>query len=342
MLTLALTAISATAAATGQSAALVAPASPPYTQRNEPVEVSASRRLPAYRPASVVGGHFDGATGMDSVEGMMAAWLKGFRRFHPDFDIALSMHDLAPEERIAIGPNTQEVFHSDDTVYTKKYGYRPFRIAVCQGAFVLKSHVSAIGVFVSKDNPASRISLAQLGRIYTGKRITRWGQLGLKGAWRARPVHPYGFYNRDDVTWYFRQLTAAGAPFNAEYRVPGEDLARRTPKVAQALMETLAVDPGAIGFANFSYQSDKVKALALIDRRGVVHQPVLREMVTGSYPLQRQLYVYVHRIPGRPLDPALKEFLTFILSRDGQDMVKADHYLPLTPEMAAAERAKLR
>ena len=131
------------------------------------------------------------------------------------------------------------------------------------------------------------------------------------------------------------------APFTDSYRVPGSDMARRTPKVGQDLMATLASDPGAIGFANFSYQGPGVKAVALADRDGVVGQPILRDIASGRYPLERYLYIYVNRVPGQPLDPLLKEFLTFILSRDGQSLVQKDHYLPLTAEAAAAERARL-
>lgn len=216
------------------------------------------------------------------------------------------------------------------------------------GAHVLKSHVSAIGVFVNKGNPVKQLSLAQLDAMYSEERrrgypadLITWGQLGLDGEWADRPVHLYGFYWRDDVTAYFRKLVMLDAPFKASYRVPGGEMGRRTPKVAQDIMAALAADPGGIAFANFSYQTGEVKALALADREGVVGQPTLRDISSGRYPLERYLYIYVNRPPGRPLDPLLKEFLTFVLSREGQEMVGKDHYLPLTAEIAAAERAKL-
>jgi phosphate transport system substrate-binding protein len=104
-------------------------------------------------------------------------------------------------------------------------------------------------------------------------------------------------------------------------------------------MTTLSKDPYAIGFANFSYRT--VKALGLVDERGVVSQPVFGDMVSGRYPLQRGIYIYVNRKPGTPLSPLIKEFLNFVLSKDGQSLVQVDHYLPLTAAMAATERAKL-
>jgi phosphate transport system substrate-binding protein len=304
--------------------------------------------LPAYRPGPQVAGSATGVTGMDSVEKMFAGWTEAFRQYHPNANFNLVSKDAAPEERIALGPGTDEVFHPDNQAYEDKYGYEPFRVRICMGAFVLKSHVSAIGVFVNKANPIKQLSLAQLDALYSDERrrgypapIVTWGQLGLDGEWADRPVHPYGFYWRDDVTSYFRKLVMLDAPFKADYQVPGGDMTRRTPKVAHDLMAALAADPGGIGYANFSYQTDGVKAVALSDRLGVVSQPTLRDVASGRYPLERYLYIYVNRPPGRPLDPLLKEFLTFVLSREGQALVQRDYYLPLTAEAAAAERAKL-
>lgn len=304
--------------------------------------------LPVYVSSSKVSGVIQGVTGMDSVESIFKAWSDAFATVHPGSTITIVQRDVAPEERIAIGPNADEVFHSDNSAFNTKYGYDPFRIRICQGAFVMKSHVSAIGVFVSKANPLNQIDLDRLDAIYSEARrrgyptdITTWGQLGLSGEWADRPVHSYGFYGRDDVTWYFRDLVSYDAPFKSGYRVPGDDMTRRTPAVAHDLMNALEADVGAIGFANFSYASEGVKALALVDEHGVVSQPVLSEMVSGRYPLQLAIYIYVNRKPGTPLSPLLREFLSFVLSREGQSRVHVDHYLPLTAAMAAQERAKL-
>lgn len=329
----------------------VAQAQPAVAQMpaRAPVAVAADPALPHYAAGTAVSGEIVGYAGMDSVEGMMQAWNDAFRKYHPGAHITFTQKDVAPEERIALTPDTDEVFSTDDRAFEDKYGYAPFRIRICQGAFVLKSHVSAIGVFVGKGNPISRISLAQLDAIYSDARrrgypvaITRWGQLGLKGAWTNRPIYTYGFYWRDDVTGYFRDMVSYDAPFKLSYRIPGNgDLGRRTPAVASDLMAALAADPQGIGFANFSYQTEAVKALSLVDARGNVHPPALDEMIRGSYPLQRSIYVYVNRKPGTTLSPLVREFLRFVLSREGQDLVQKDHYLPLTPAMAAAERAKL-
>lgn len=319
-----------------------------HAQEAIPAEPPLDPGLAPYRAGPAVAGHIVGTTGMDSVEQMFGAWVAAFRAYHPAADISIVQKAVMPEERIALSPDTDEVFHPGDDFYENKYGYEPFRIRVCQGAFVLKSHVSAIGVFVSKANPIDNITLAKLDAIFSDERrrgypaaVTTWGQLGLTGEWADKPVHPIGFYWRDDVTWYFRNIVDQGAPFGTAYRVPGDDMNRRVPAVAAEIMAVLERDPYAIGFANFSYASGSVKALGIEDQYGVLSQPRLTDIASGRYPLQRSIYIYVNRRPGASLSPLVKEFLSFVLSRDGQALVSKDHYLPLTAAMATVERAKL-
>lgn len=323
---------------------LEAPVAAAETLQAAPVDPS----LPDYVPREHVAGRVVGYTGMDTVEQMMAAWNAAFRNFQPDAHFSVVQKDgLGPEDRIALGPNTLEVFHPTDLAYENEYGYEPFRIKICAAAYVLKSHVSAIGVYVNKDNPLSSISLRKLDAIFSPERrrgypadITTWGQLGLTGAWADRPIHLYGFYWRDDVTDYFKKLVMLDAPFKPTYEVPGGDMTRSTPKVAAAIMSALAQDPDGISFGNASYMTGQVKAVGLSDN-GVASPFSFAEVASGRYPLQRYLYIYVNRKPGQPLEPLIKEFLRFVLSRQGQSLVSADHYLPLPAAVDQQEMEKL-
>ncbi len=61
----------------------------------------------------------------------------------------------------------------------------------------------------------------------------------------------------------------------------------------------------------------------------------------GKYPLARFLMIYVNQTPGRPLDPLVKEFLRMVLSKEGQEVVVKDGYLPLTATIFQQEHDKL-
>jgi phosphate transport system substrate-binding protein len=309
--------------------------------------VPADPSLPHYVPETKVSGHLNGVSGMDSVEAMMAAWAADFKKIHPEANITMEPKEVGPEERIVLGDKAAEAFANDTLPFENTYGYEPFRVKIAMAAFVMKSHVSAIGVYVNKNNPLTQISLAQLDAIFSADRrrgyakpITTWGQLGLGGEWADKPIHPIGFYGRDDVTMYFRKLVLFDANFNDRYRIPGETMNRKTPLVGKAIMAQLESDPSAISFGNASYKTD-VKALAIVDDLGVISQFSQTDIASGRYPLERYLYFVLNRKPGTPLDPLIKEFLSFVLSKEGQDSVEKDHYLPLTPELASEERSKL-
>jgi phosphate transport system substrate-binding protein len=56
----------------------------------------------------------------------------------------------------------------------------------------------------------------------------------------------------------------------------------------------------------------------------------------------RCIYIMLNRKPGTPVDPRLKEFLRYVLSRQGQqDVMKEGDFLPLTPALLKEQLAKL-
>ena len=63
---------------------------------------------------------------------------------------------------------------------------------------------------------------------------------------------------------------------------------------------------------------------------------------SGNYPLSRYLYVYVNKAPNKPLDPLVREFLKFALSKEGQETVIKDGYLPIPAKVAQEETAKIK
>jgi phosphate transport system substrate-binding protein len=51
--------------------------------------------------------------------------------------------------------------------------------------------------------------------------------------------------------------------------------------------------------------------------------------------------MYVNKAPAKPLDPVPQEFLKLILSKEGQEVVIKDGYMPLTPAQVKEELAKI-
>ena len=65
-------------------------------------------------------------------------------------------------------------------------------------------------------------------------------------------------------------------------------------------------------------------------------------MKSGKYPLNRFLFLYVNQAPGKPIDPLVREFLKLIFSKEGQEVVLKDGYLPLPADIVKQEIAKIR
>jgi phosphate transport system substrate-binding protein len=65
-------------------------------------------------------------------------------------------------------------------------------------------------------------------------------------------------------------------------------------------------------------------------------------VVAGKYPLARFLYVYVNKAPGKELDPVVREFLKFVFSKEGQEIVVKDGYMPLPARIVTEELARLQ
>jgi ABC-type phosphate transport system substrate-binding protein len=62
---------------------------------------------------------------------------------------------------------------------------------------------------------------------------------------------------------------------------------------------------------------------------------------SGRYPLSRYMYIRMDRVRGEPLRPEIKEFLRYVLSRQGQEPILYSGYFPLTAQEVNEELAKL-
>ena len=282
------------------------------------------------------------ASGSRPMAPLMQLWIEAFKKLQPGVRVDPPFAALVQEgDRAALGPDTAEVFNVTTAPYVAKYGREPFRVQVAMGTFDTSHHIQALGVYVHPENPLRRVTLQQLDAIYSAERrrgatadITTWGQLGLNGEWADKPINLYGRRINNEVPWHFRDVVQLGGPFKSGYREPGAGL-------SADVIAAVAADRFGIGFCGFAYQNAGIKRLALAAADGVYVEPTPAAVASGRYPLIRPLWIYVNRMPGQPLDPIIKEFLVFALSKEGQAVVAADNYFPLPATIAAAERAKL-
>jgi phosphate transport system substrate-binding protein len=105
----------------------------------------------------------------------------------------------------------------------------------------------------------------------------------------------------------------------------------------------LSNDPYGIAYTGMPFKTPQTKALALADKRGGAYVELTLDNVQARrYPLLRDVYYYLKREKGKPIDPKAREFLRFVLSREGQEAVQRDgKYLPLTATAVEEQLKKL-
>lgn len=310
-------------------------------QKLEGVVAILDPSLSAYRPVRGLAGGIR-SVGSDGMKSLMDRWIRDFTRLSPGVHPGTRWEHvgtlngfyalLASETDIA--PMGRELWPSELAAYEAvQGGPAPLEIRVARGGFNTPQRTSAQAVFVHEKNPLSRITMQQLAGIFGEPRtITRWGQLGLDGEWADLPilVHtpPLAAPNATSM----RIMLLDGKPWTtaASQGSPAETAA------------AIAREPGAMGFSGFEEGGAGIKALAIArDEAGPYVEGSTESVSTGRYPLTRYMYIRLNREPGTPVPPAVKEFLRFILSRDGQEPVLYSAYFPLSAAEAAEELSRL-
>lgn len=315
--------------------------------------------LPPYQPSRQVGGTVT-SWGHGFLKAMMRDWEQGFHRFQPNVrfqdDLASSAAAMAGlyAGRANLGVLAREIVPMEAAAYRKMTGQKVFPVTVLTGSYADPDKLMALGIFVNRDDPLAQLDFRQLDAIFGAqhlagapRNIRTWGQLGLGGAWKDRPIHPYSGPAGDEApAFYFSQTVMRGSTlWNGTLRQL-DDATRADGKHVdgyQRAVDAVATDPDGIAVTVAGYHNPHAKPIAIaIDSPGPYVQPSLASVADRSYPLSRSVTFYINDGPKVPPDPAVIEFLRYVLSRDGQEQaLREGDFLPLTPRMARTQLAKL-
>lgn len=276
--------------------------------------------------------------GSDTLNNLMTLWAEGFKKSYPGVNIQVEGKgsSTAPPALIAgtaqLGPMSRLMKSEEIDAFEKKYGYKPTAVRVA---------VDGLAVFVNKDNPLDKLTMPQIDAIFSKTRkgggaadVTTWGQLGLTGSWAAKPISLFGRNSASGTYGYFKE--------HALYKGDYKNTVKEQPGSA-AVVQGITADKYAMGYSGIGYKTSDVKSIALAaSEDGEYFGDNPENVYAGTYPLARFLYVYVNRAPGRPLDPLVREFFEFVLSKEGQEIAVKDGYLPLLARHVADERKTLR
>ena len=219
---------------------------------------------------------------------------------------------------------------SEIQAFEQKYGYKPTAVPVA---------IDALAVFVHKDNPIKQLTMQQVDAIFSSTRlcgeakdVKTWGELGLSGEWAAKPIQLFGRNSVSGTYGYFKEEALCKGDFKANVNEqPG------SASVVQSISSTV----NAIGYSGIGYRTASVRAVPLVNKKGEVEEANETNALSGKYPLARFFYIYVNKAPNKPLSPLDAEFLKLILSKQGQDVVVKDGYIPLPLKVIEKTRKEL-
>ncbi len=292
--------------------------------------------IPAYQKVSGISGSAN-SIGSDTMNNLMTLWLEGFRKYYPNVKIQVEGKgsSTAPpaliEGTAQFGPMSRPMKASEIDKFEEHFGYPPT---------ALRTSMDALAIFVNKDNPIAGLSLPQVDAIFSKTRrgeyrenIARWGQVGLEGDWANAALSLYGRNSASGTYGFFKD--------HALYKGDYKDEVKEQPGSA-SVVQGVAEDRYGIGYSGIGYRTSGVRIVPLsLETGGELKEGSIENVIDGSYPLGRFLYLYINKAPNEPLDPLVREFCKFIFSKEGQETVNKDGYMPVPAQVVKEAREKL-
>lgn len=282
--------------------------------------------LPEYKAVSGVSGNLN-SIGSDTLNNLMTLWAEGFKKSYPNVNIQIEGKgsSTAPpaliEGTAQLGPMSRPMKGEEIDAFEKKFGYKPTEVRV---------GIDALAIFAHKDNPLKGITMKQADGIFSSTRkrgaddIVEWGQLGLD-AWKNRKISLYGRNSASGTYGFFKDHTLDKGDFrNTVKEQPG----------SSAVIQGVGSDQYALGYSGIGYKTSAVRALPLGEKDGEFFEANYENCLSGDYPLARFLIIYVNKKPGQAMDTLTKEFLTFVVSKEGQAIVEKNNYFPMPASVA--------
>lgn len=291
--------------------------------------------LPNYTKTTGVSGNLT-SIGSDSLNNLMTLWAEDFKKQYPNINIQIqgAGSSTAPpamtESTANFGPMSRLMKDAEIQAFEKKKGYKPTAVPV---------GIDALAVFVHKDNPVKYLTMQQVDAIFSSTRkcgfpkaANKWGDVGLTGAWASRDLQLYGRNSVSGTYGYFKEKALCKGDFkNNVNEQPG----------SASVVQSVSSSINGIGYSGLGYKTSGVRSVALESKDGEIYDASEKNALSGKYPLARHLYVYVNKAPNKPLPPLEAEFLKLVLSKQGQQVVAKDGYIPLPAKEAAKVRKML-
>lgn len=297
--------------------------------------------LPSYAPSVKIEKALT-SIGSDSMGDLVDRWAEAYGKLQPvaikvEHQGSASAPAALIEGSADIGPMARPMKQTERSGFVARYGFQPTQV---------RTAIAAVAIYVNKQNPLNEISFDELNAIYSAQpksgltRPSGWSELGrgskdLAAAPGDPAVYPIAASADPYAFAYFRQQVLVATDLDPSVATTGD---------VGSMLELVAAKPNAIGFGLLTSPPPGVKILAVrraSSERAVM--PAAAELEKDGYPLGRFLNVYLVRDPGagKGVDDEVRDFLSFVLSKQGQTLVAKEGLMPLSHKLVNEERSRL-
>jgi phosphate transport system substrate-binding protein len=299
-----------------------------------------------YSPVNGLEGRFTVA-GSDTMQPLMLKLASEFHRLHPNTKIAVQgggsemammqfLEDQATIRRgdakaqghlisskVALLASSRPLNEEERKDFRSRFGFDAVEMPIA---------LDAVAIYVHRDNPIRGLTLEQVDGVFSeshrrgSQDIRTWGQLGLDDH-AAERIVVHGRDKKSGTRSFFRHV----ALLDGEIR---SDLQEEIGSASEIL--AISRNPWAIGYAGAGFQTSHVRMVPIAEKAGDPFMlPTATTAADRSYPLSRHLFLYANQ-PVGDLEAAVREFLKFINSAEGQQMVAKAGAYPLSSQDVAA------
>jgi phosphate transport system substrate-binding protein len=252
--------------------------------------------------------------GSDTMVNLGQAWAEAFNKIHPDVNIAITGGGSGTGIAALIS-GTCDIAESSRAVEEKEIKQAEARGVKFNIEIVA---LDGIAVVVNPGNPIKNLTMDQLREIFLGN-IKNWKTLG-------GPDMPIVLLSREvnsGTHIFFKEhVLRRGKKKGTEEFAPAALMMPSSYSIA----EETANNENTIGYYGMGYISPRQKVIAVAkNAKSPFIEPTLEAVRSNAYPISRPLYLYTN---GTPKD-VIREFIDFVYSKEGQDIVKKTDFVPI-------------
>jgi phosphate transport system substrate-binding protein len=246
--------------------------------------------------------------GSDTMVILAQRWAEEFMKKNPSIKVQVtgggSGVGLAALQNgtTEIADSSRPIKDKEKQAVQAKFNVAPAETAVAK---------DGVAFYVHESNAVQKLSIDQLRRIYEGE-IKNWKDVGGKDA---------------RIVLYSRENSSGTYAYVKEEVLKGEDYApeAQTLPGTAAVVNAVAKEPNGIGYGGAAYAKGVREVRVAATDADAGELPAKANVVSGKYPLSRNLFMYTR---GAPKGEA-KTFVDWVLSPEGQAIVEKVGYYPL-------------